>query len=367
LIASLNNQATYPGRLPEWSTVNKVLLVRLRSIGDTILMTPCLEALKTFQPEINITALSEPLAAPILEDHPLVDTLLVIEPNFTSRGRLIKRLRHEKFDIAFNMHGGSTASFITRLSGARHTVGYAGHRYSSLLSARAPAPDVILGRREIHSVEQQLALLHWAGVPLPVSPQLRLQISKDAMRNVKKRLTADGLRPEDSQSAHRPFAIISPAAAFAAKQWAADKFAQVVDHLFENFHMPCWVIAASNQRAIADRVSALARSRPQVVTDMSLKELMALISLSSLFVGNDSGPMHIAAACQRPLVVIFGSSDATVWHPWTSAPHKTVGSRQYAVGSQEGNLETAINEVSVEAVTAAIDTVMERSLIKSNE
>src|ERR1044072_2230764 len=175
LIESLQNEEPKTKQLLEWSEVDNVLLVRLRSIGDTVLMTPCLEALKTFRPEIKIAVVSEPLAAPLLEDHPLVDKLFIIEANFRSRIGLIKKLRHEKFAIAFNMHGGSTASFITRLSDANSTVGYAGHRYSSLLTARATAPDVILGRHEIHSVEQTLALLHWTGVPLPAFPQLSLR------------------------------------------------------------------------------------------------------------------------------------------------------------------------------------------------
>ncbi len=356
MIESLKDEETENQRLPEWSDAKKVLLVRLRSIGDSVLMTPCLEALKAFQPQIQITVVSEPLAAPILEDHPLVDQLFIIKANFLSRVNLIKKLRGEEFAVAFNMHGGSTASFLTRLSGARSTVGYAGHRYSSLLTARAPSPDVILGRHEIHSVEQQLALLYWTGVPRLPRPQLRLQISEAAKLAVKERLAACGLLASDQDSAAAAFALISPAAAFESKQWDVDKFAQVVDYLAAAHQMPSIIIAAPNQQAIADAVSSLAQSSPRVMTDMNLKELMALISLSSLFVGNDSGPMHIAAACQRPLVAIFGSSNATVWHPWTDAPHKVVGRRPSAFG-RENNPDTAINRISVAEVIAAVDEV----------
>lgn len=363
----LYKERTETRRLLEWSEVQKVLFVRLRSIGDTVLMTACLEALKSFRPDIKIAVVLEPLAAPTLEGHLLVDQLFMIKPNFASRLGLIKQLRREKFDLVFNMHGGTTANFIAWLSGARHTVGYQGQRYSSLLTLRAPAPDVILGRREIHSVEQQLALLHWTGVPLPTCPQLSLQVSQDAARKVKKRLAAIDLRSRDAEIARPAFAIISPAAAFASKQWGADKFAQVVDFISDTLQMPCFIIAAPHQQAIVDRVSRLANSQPHVVTDMSLKELIALISLSSLFVGNDSGPMHIAAACRRPLVAIFGSSDSTVWRPWTPSPHQIVGGRQYAVSSKDNALESAIEKISVEEVIAAIDEVMHSSVNESNE
>ena len=70
---------------PDWSRIRRVLLVRLRSIGDTVLMTPCLEALKSWRPELEVTVLMEPLSAPILEAHPLIDQLIVAEKSFAAR------------------------------------------------------------------------------------------------------------------------------------------------------------------------------------------------------------------------------------------------------------------------------------------
>ncbi len=160
-------QAAPEKRMPNWSRVRKVLLVRLRSIGDTILMTPCLAALKSWRPDIEITVLSEPLAAPILDGHPLVDNFIISEKSLPSRARLVGRLRRARFDVAFNMHGGSTAAIIAKLSGAPYTLGYRDYRSSWMLASRAPAPDLILGRTLLHSVEQQLALIHWSGVPWP--------------------------------------------------------------------------------------------------------------------------------------------------------------------------------------------------------
>src|SRR5215831_3101150 len=107
---------------PDWTTVDKVLLVRLRSIGDTVLMTPCLAAIKSFRPEIRITVVSEPLSSPLLEGHQLLDQLIVAGRGIGSRLGLIRELRRLRFDVAFNLHGGTTATFICALSGARSTV-----------------------------------------------------------------------------------------------------------------------------------------------------------------------------------------------------------------------------------------------------
>jgi lipopolysaccharide heptosyltransferase II len=368
LISTIHDEAEASARL-DWARVQKVLLVRLRSIGDTVLMTPCLEAIKALRNDIAITVVLEPLSAPILEDHPLVDQLLVTSATFTKRVKLVKSLRRSRFDVAFNLHGGTTASIIAKLSGARDTVGFAGYRYSKLLNRRAPAPDRLLNRSTIHSVEQQLALLQWTGVPFPEArPRLRLTANEAAERAARERLQACGLKPatgsgEESQSR---FAIIAPAAAFAAKQWPENRFAEVVNYLSEIWHLPSVIIAGREQVEVATKVAALAKGNAHVLTGLNLKELMALISLSSLFVGNDSGPMHIAAAFCRPVVGIFGPSNPDVWCPWTEAPNRVVAAERQATPRQATAAPDGaarIRRIPADAVIAAVNAVLKEAAV----
>jgi ADP-heptose:LPS heptosyltransferase len=335
-------------------------------------MTPCLEAIKSLRSDIEITVISEPLSAPILEDHPRVDRLIVTPSSIQARAGLIKKLRRSRFDVAFNLHGGTTASIITGLSGAKYAVGYEGYNHSWLLNRRAPAPDVLLNRATVHSVEQQLALLYWAGIRWPEAPpRLSLKVAEQAKQLVGERLQAIGMSLPESknQETQNRFAVIAPAAAFEAKRWSANRFAQVVNHLIRKWNLPCIVIAGREQEETAHKVASLSIAGPRVVTGLSLKELMALISLSSLFVGNDSGPMHIAAAFNCPVVGVFGSSNPDVWHPWTQAPHRVVeatGSTQTdadPIQSDERNAETRIRRISVEAVNAAVDEVLEEAAV----
>lgn len=338
-----------PREKPDWSQVDSVLLVRLRSIGDTVLMTPCLTALKKCRSSTKIAVVSEPLAAPLLEHHPLVDELFVTEADARARARLLLQLRRRRFAVAFNLHGGTTATLITRFSGAEWTIGYAGYRGSGMLRLSPPAPDVLLGKTAIHSVEQQLALLQYAGVPMPESICLHLTVSEAAKRSVIERLNAAQINLETG------FALISPAAAFASKQWAENHFAQIIDHIAGVWKLPSVIIAGRGEEEIARRVASFVRHQPHIISGLNLKELAALISLSSLFVGNDSGPMHIAAAFVRPLVVIFGSSNPTVWHPWTTAPHRVVQ------GAEEASAETRIATIPVAEVAVAVDEVMQEN------
>ena len=333
----------------DWLQVRRVLLVRLRSIGDTVLMTACLETLKSWRPDLEITVLSEPLAAPVLENHPLVDELLIVGRSISSRARLIKELRHRTFDIAFNMHGGTTATILARLSGAKRTVGYGDYRLSWMLSDRAPSPGVILGRVRMHSVEQQLSLLHWSGAPWPDKPRLSLQTSREARSLISERLA----RMEIDVAGYG-FAVLAPTAALESKRWPTDRFAEVADHLSRRWNLPAIVIAGPGQERVAQEVSARSHSKSVVMTGISLKELMALLDLVKIFIGNDSGPMHIAAALNRPVVVIFGSSDARVWHPWTDSSYRIVRAEE-----QENGPSYPIGRIPADDVIAAVDEILE--------
>lgn len=314
-------------------------------------MTPCLSALKSFRPDIELTVVSEPGAAPILEDHPLVDRVAIAQPNAAARVRLALRLRRIGFDVAFNMHGGTTATFITGLSGARHRIGYRDYRYSWMLNARAPAPDTVLAQSKVHSAEQQLALLNWAGVPWPSQPpQLSVSVQGPAKSAILEHLAVAGLPTPAG------FAIVAAAASHESKRWPPAGFADVVDHLFDYWRMETVLIAGEGEEAIAQEVAATTRTAPAVITGLSLRELVALISLSSLFVGNDGGPMHIAAALERPIVGIFRSSNSEVWRPWTRAPSHVL---------QPVERDEAA-DISVREVLAAVDQVIEAATLAQN-
>jgi ADP-heptose:LPS heptosyltransferase len=358
----LNSDAGLPpnieSRVLDWSLVKRILLLRLRSIGDTVLMTPCLSALKAWRPDIKVAVVSEPLAAPLLENHPLVDELVVTEPSFASRASSIATLRKASFDIAFNMHGGSTGAILATFAKAKHSVGYRGLALSRLLKHPAPSPDKILGRRRIHSVEQQLALLCWTGVPWPKGrPELRLNLTSDIREGVIAKLDrAFAINPV-ARSA-RGYACIVPGAAFESKQWITEGFATVANHLIERWHLACVVVAGPGQERLAESVAAAARNPTTVLSGLHLKELVALLEMSRIFVGNDSGPMHIAAALNRPVVAVWGSSNPRVWHPWTEAPWRIVNASLLSKESPR----LPIHQVPSTDVIAAVEEVLEQAL-----
>src|SRR4030095_4741702 len=209
----------------DWQQVKKVLLVRLRSIGDTVLATPTVLALKRFVPQVQIDFLWEDWVAPVLEGHGLVNKIIRLErASITGRLRVARELRAEHYDVVYNLHGGTTATLLTRATGARHRVGYAAYQYAKLHNHQSPSPLLLWGQQKTHSVEQQLALVGWTGVPVTDRPPTQLAISPHAEAVVNEQLDAAGL-------AGKKFALIHPAAAFATKQCATANFARVLEYL----------------------------------------------------------------------------------------------------------------------------------------
>ena len=342
----------------DWQEVRSVLVVRLRSIGDTVLATPSLHALRRFLPDARIDILLEDWVAPVLAGFKEVDNIITVErKGIRGRAAVAQELRANKYDVVYNLHGGSTATFLTRATGARHRVGYAEYRYSGLHNHVAPSPIELWGREKLHSVEQQLGLLGWTGVPVSDLPLTRLSVTPEAEASINERLRAAGIDEA------KKVALLHPAAAFDTKQWATENFARIAEYLDERSFVPV-AIVAPHESQIADVLQHAASVSIASFVDLSLPEVTALAARASLFVGNDSGIAHIAAAVSCPSVVIFGSSNVTHWRPWAGAPAAVVREElpcQPCPGYTCGEFDQpeCIRRVPVERVRVAIEQLLE--------
>jgi predicted lipopolysaccharide heptosyltransferase III len=300
----------------DWSRVQKVLLIRLRSIGDTVLSTPCLFALKRHLPHAEIDILVEDWVAPLLDYHPHVTNVIVMgREGFGERLRVAREIRATGYDVVYNLHGGTTATFLARATGARHRVGYKTYQYAQLHNHQSPSASLLWGQLKTHSVEQQLALLGWTGVPVSDRPRTHLAVTPDAKISIVRRLDEAGL-------GDRKIALIHPAAAFATKQWSVQNFARVAEALAERGFASVAIGTPHEWKLLETLID---EASVRILTfELSLPEVAALAARSQLFVGNDSGIAHIAAAVGTPSVVIFGSSNVVHWRPWNKAAAEVV-------------------------------------------
>ncbi len=341
-----------------WAEVESVLVVRLRSIGDAILATPALHALRRFLPEARIDLLVEDWIAPLFEEtqRDASRIVSVARGSLRSRWAAVRDLRRGRYDVAFDLHGGTTATLLTYASGARRRVGFERYQLARLLNYRAPCAADLWGRSELHSVEEQLALVGFVGVPVSDLPRTRLTPSRVSQARVRSRLEAVGLDPL------APIALVHPAAAFESKRWTTDGFARIVERLHERGYAPV-AIAARHEAGILSALRQISRVAVTTFSDLALSEVVALAAGSRVFVGNDSGVAHVAAAVGTPVVVVFGSSSVAHWQPWASAPAEVVR-RELPCAPCPGytcDLAPAfgcIRGVSAEAVWAATERVL---------
>lgn len=342
----------------DWTQVQRVLVVRLRSIGDTVLSTPSLFALRRFLPNARIDVLLEDWVAPLLEGSELVDRVIPIGKGSWTRFRAARELRRTRYDVVFNLHGGTTSTFLTRFAGARHRVGYANYQYSSFYTDLLSSSSDFWGQEKTHSAEQQLALLGFVGVPVSDRPRSALGIAPPASESIEEKLSSCGIAGER-------FALMHPSTAFETKQWATENFARISEYLAAR-GLKRVAIASRSENKVLNGLTD--QSRVPVVTfdDLSLPEITALASKADVFIGNDSGIAHIAAAVGTPTVVIFGSSNRDHWRPWTDAPNEIVfesfdcqpcpGYRCEVFGEPR-----CIQSVSTESVIAAVDRVLKKA------
>jgi ADP-heptose:LPS heptosyltransferase len=332
----------------DWSRVKRVLVVRLRSIGDAVLSTSSLIALRRFLPAAQIDILLEDWVAPVLDGFDVVDNVLTVSrKDKNSRIETAWQIRCNRYDVAFNLHGGTTATFFVRASGAKYRVGLANYQYSFLYTHLAPSPLEFWRTEHAHSAEQQLTLLGFVGVPVSDRPKSRLTVTEKARQSIEAKLKAisaaemhksvEKISPSFSQISRETstqffaesprfgenFALIHPTAAFETKQWATENFARVGEFLREK-DLPTIAVATKNERRVLETLRKTSRAPITIFDDLTLPEITALASQAKIFVGNDSGIAHIAAAVETPSVVIFGASNPNHWRPWTNAPNEIV-------------------------------------------
>jgi len=248
-----------------------LLAIRLRSLGDCVLSTPAFHLLKRARPDIAIGVVAEPRFRAVYEGNPDVE--------------IVEDVRAFRADVALNLHGGPRSAALALYSGARWRAGFAHYRFPGIYHWRIPRAQEILNvDRPVHTAEHQASAMFWLGVPPTEIPRARLFA--------------------DPSPAARPYAVIHPFASAPGKQWPPGRFAELAATLDLD---PVFTGGPS------DDFTPFERFR---VARGTLAETKSLLAGASLFVGNDSGPAHMAAAFGLPAVVLFGPSDELAWAPW---------------------------------------------------
>lgn len=295
-------------------TTSNLLVVRLRSIGDVILTTPCLEAVKKRYPDIRISYLVEAACAPVLEGNPHIDNLLILRKDWRSQVAIFWHLLTTRYYMAINLHGGPRSILLTLAAFARKRLGTrTGSPLCRFYTQIIKHPRDFTGvDRKYHMVERNLSAFEQAGF--------------DVGKERKEGDLHTYLFPTDDAVAragtwiaenlgNKPFAVIHMIKRSDDNQWDWDKAREVFKHLEEKHGLSAVLLGGPSDK---EAMAALRAGNDNVhnACSLPLQVSVALMARAKLFFGIDSGPAHIAAAQNLPVVVLFGFTASYLWRPW---------------------------------------------------
>lgn len=301
--------------------------MRLRLIGDVVFTTPLVRALRREYPAARLVYLVEADAAPVVRHNPHLDEVIVA-PRTRGLRRIVDdlelagQLRRHRFDIAIDLHGGPRSGWLTLASGARERIGYRIRGRSWMYTRVVPRPRDLRPR---HSVVNQWDLLQalpgWrGGEPRPDRDAVEMPVDPAAEARMTSRLVQAGIRERDD------IIVVQVSAGNRFRRWPETSFVTLIADLArKDAHRRIVVSSGPSDREAAARITATAReqlgglgSRVIDLGEFDLEELRALIGRSRLFIGGDTGPLHVAAATKTAIVGIYGPTLAARSAPWRS-------------------------------------------------
>ncbi|MBN2445321.1 MAG: lipopolysaccharide heptosyltransferase I [Phycisphaerae bacterium] len=308
-----------PARILDHNAVRRILIIKPSSLGDIVHALPVLAALRAARPDAHIAWLVNHGFAPLIEGHPLLDEVILFDRRSYGQmhrrvsvlgafGRFVHELRERRFDLVVDLQGLFRSGFLALVSGARHRIGFQNAReFASLFYTHRVTPP----RHIRHAVDRNLFLAKTLGLNV-IRPAFPLGLRTDEIEAARVLLAeADGCAVSD-------FTAVIPGARWATKRWLPERIAEVMDRLHDETGRPTVLLGAPDERPVADQVLA-GCSTPVVdlVGRTSLRELTALLQLAACVVCHDSGPMHIAAALDKPMVALFGPTDPARCGPYS--------------------------------------------------
>lgn len=305
--------------LPLRGPVRRILVLRPRALGDVLLATPALRALRQGFPEAELHVGVDDLLAPVLRRNPHVDRLWLFPRQRPRRRRdwwaLYRGLQATGFDLVIDLHGSPRTAFLSWWTRAPNRVGYDLRGRGRFYNHRIRRDTDRTGSwRVLYAAQTNLEIVARCGVTGPVLENLRL----DLFPNDAARVRAAGWLG----SLPRPRIGISPAGTWQAKTWPAARFASLADELAGG-GATVVLLWGPGEMPVVETVRAAMHRTPVVLPRTDLDEMSAVVGELDLVVCNDSGIKHVAVACDTPTLTLYGPTEPRAWSP-PRGPHHGV-------------------------------------------
>ncbi|MFZ5515791.1 MAG: glycosyltransferase family 9 protein [Candidatus Zhuqueibacterota bacterium] len=282
--------------------LKKILVIRTDRIGDVVLSTPVLTALKSRYPQSHVTMMVRPYTREIVEGHPDVDEILVFDERVLSDKvayrSFVREIRNRRFDAAITVYPTFRLARLIYASKIPVRLG-TGYRWYSILFNRRVYEHRKLSLR--HELEYNLRMLQKIGVPYPEMIDFKFNVPESALQRARDWFTSNSIDPTRDK-----IVLVHPGSGGSALDWPLEKFAAFSDALNQIRDVKVILTGGPNEHEVVDKVYQLTQSRPmRAVGIFSIKEMAAFIRLSHLFVANSTGPLHIAVAVGTEVIGFF--------------------------------------------------------------
>lgn len=340
--------------MPGWKRApERILLIQLRHLGDVLLCTPALRALRRRFPAAAIDFLSGRLGTEGLAGNPHLDRVLLWEPGVQPQRRLVATLRERRYDLVIDFQSNPRTAWLTRLSGAPRRVGVRRRGPRHLLYTDAvPAPDPAA-----YMARQRFALLDPLGISVGDSPELALEL---AVGN-DERAFADEVWRREGLTGDAPVVAVSVVSRDPHKQWGAGRWAEVADRIAERGARILLSGGPGEREQVDAMVERMCHLAVRTDGQTTVRQLGALYARCDVWTGNDGGAKHLAAAVGTPTVAVNRWRAGAVWtDAGPASPHRYLEAPPPPECEECEGCERCLAEVTPDAVVREVAEVLER-------
>ncbi len=287
--------------------IRRILVTRMKYIGDVVLTTPILSALRARFPEASIAYLGDKEAVSLLEHHPCVDEIIPFDfsrPTFLEQPKVMMALRSKRFDVAIDLFSNPRTALLTYATGARIRIGKHSRGRGSLYTHQVRDDGRAKTAVEFHY--QYLA-------PLGIAPSVwktEIALTSDEIREARNYLKWQDVDPD------KPIVGLHPGATWPAKMWPWERFADLVDLIGAKTGAQVVLTQGPRDGHLIEKISCRAVAPMFPLPLVPLRQLAAILAQLNVYVANDNGTMHIAAAVGTKTVGIFGPGEENIWFPY---------------------------------------------------
>ncbi|MDI6758851.1 MAG: lipopolysaccharide heptosyltransferase II, partial [Candidatus Omnitrophota bacterium] len=340
----------------------RILIVRTDRMGDVVLSTPVIKALRDEYPDAYIAMMISPYTREIVENNPYLDDVIIYDKDSLHKTwfgsfRFAVELKKKRFDLCLILHPTNRSHLVTFFAGIPKRVGY-NRKLGFLLTHRIKHTKQA---GEKHELEYNLDLIRVLGIA-PKDKNLFIPVSDDSENWAKVLFIREGFKDSDKILA------IHPGASCPSKIWPIERFAEAADQLIKKCGFKVIVLGGGECLSLAQNLTqAMTGSAVNLAGKTSISQLTSILKRCALFITNDSGPVHIAVAVGTPVISIFGRNQKGLspkrWGPLGKEDrflHKEVGCVECLAHNCKKEF-TCLKAISVEEVIEAASVILRNS------